>query len=238
MYLYWEVDSFKMTFRETDIQDLPRCVQNYLVETGVIGTETIENVILKQEGVFHVNGKKWTRMKARQFVDVKKCNFTWNAKAGPIRVEDRYVDGRGSLTVKLLGLIPIGKMEGREVDQGEISRFLAESIWYPTAFGEDYMNWKEIHDSKAEATLRYDGSKSVSLVFEFNGQNLIESITGKRFREQKGSFHLSDWKISGFQYAVFNGIKIPFKAEVAWQIDGEHLPYYKLEITEIKYNNQ
>lgn len=225
-----------MILLESDIQNLPSCVRNYLFATDVVGMEKIEHVHLKQEGLFNVNEKKWTRLKARQSVDVKKCNFTWKAKAGPIRVTDQFIDGTGALTVKLLGLIRLGRARGKEVDQGEISRFLAEMIWYPTAFAEDYIEWKQIDDSIAEATMRYALNEKTSLQFRFDKENLIASITGKRYREHKGTFHLGDWKIAGFQYAVFNEIKIPYKAEVGWEINGELLPYYKLELTEIKYN--
>ena len=52
----------------------------------------------------------------------------------PVRVHDAYVAGEGILHASVLGLFTVVDMSGtREVDEGELMRFLAEAAWYPTA---------------------------------------------------------------------------------------------------------
>ena len=223
-----------MSLRQNDLSSLPTCVEQYLITTGAAQKQKIETVFLKQKGEFNVNGR-WTNIHAEQTIDVEKHNFVWKAWAGPIQVTDQYIEGIGSLIIKLLGILRLKKFQGKEVDQGEASRFLAEMIWYPTAFMGNYIEWKELSNLAAEASVTYNETEWACIQFHFDSKNLIQSITGKRYREQNGSFSLENWLISELEYKEFNDLTIPHKAQVAWEIDGEMSPYYRLEITEIYY---
>ena len=219
---------------QIDLPNIPECVRQYLLATGVVDRQRFETVFLKQRGLFNIKKEKWIRITAQQSIDVKNCGFVWKAKAGPFQVIDQLVNGAGSLVIRLFGIIGLKKFQGKEIDQGEISRFLAEMIWYPTAFTEDYIEWIELGEKEAEATIDCHNTGRVSIQFNFDNNHLIKSIAGKRYREQDGSFSLENWLITALVYRKFNSIMIPYKAQVSWEIDGVIRPYYKLEITEVE----
>lgn len=225
-----------MPIEPNDLKPLPTCVQQYLRNAGIIGKEPIKAVELRQKGLLSKAGKRWMYITAEQQVDVDKCEFVWKAKAGPVRAVDRFEGGKGSMVIKFLGLFTMGKTEGPEIDQGEILRFLAEGIWYPTVFLSEYISWKEIDDFKAEASISWTGGKTASLQFEFNEAGEVVSISGMRYRESDGRCTLEHWLIGQLESCDFHGIRIPYKAEVGWKIEGEYLPYYRMEITDIHFS--
>ena len=125
---------------DEDIEGLPEPVQRYLKYTQIIGKEKIKTVRLKQGGYFRMKeDQKWMPIKAEQYFNVNSVEFIWIAKVRvapfiSIYAKDEFIEGEGNLVVKLLGLIKVADAKGYEVDHGEILRFLAECIWFPSAF--------------------------------------------------------------------------------------------------------
>ncbi len=79
--------------------------------------------------------QKWMPIKAEQYFNVDSTGFIWIAKVNfasllSIHAKDEFIDGKGSLIVKLLGFVKVVDARGYEVDQGEIMRFLAECICF------------------------------------------------------------------------------------------------------------
>jgi Family of unknown function (DUF6920) len=56
-----------------------------------------------------------------------------------ISATDQFSDGHGSIHIKLLSLITVANACGPEMDQGSVLRYLAEMIWFPTAWLSDYV---------------------------------------------------------------------------------------------------
>lgn len=222
-----------MIFTEEHIVNLPEPLQKYLKWSGCIGTVIPRKVSLKQQGDFKMNGKRWVKLKARQLVDLDNCEFVWKARTGIISVVDQFVKNKGSLIVKLMGLVRLAKAEGPEINEGEAQRLLAELIWYPTFVVSDKISWSEPEPLMAEATFTYDLVKTVKVLFHFDELYRLQTITAKRYQELNGSFKISDWLIDHFEYKEFDGVKMPYKAWVSWRLPEEDLCYYKLEITEL-----
>ena len=222
---------------EQDIQKLPPVVQNYLRYTGVIGKEKVKTVRLKQGGGFRLKpDQDFKNMNAEQYFNVDSMEFYWRGKVSVITATDRYLDGKGDLTVKLLGFIKVAYAEGPEVDQGEILRFLAEGVWFPSVFANDYIRWQAVDERSAKATIAR-GNLSASAIFYFNDKNQVEKITTKRYMEKDGKFELEDWEIRILEYSAFNDVFIPKKSEVSWKLDEGDFIWYIPEIYTIEYNN-
>ncbi len=221
---------------EKDIENLPQTVQNYLRYTGIIGKEKVKTVRLKQGGDFRLKPHQdFKTMKAVQYFNVDEMEFHWQGKVNIVTATDRFIGSKGDLTVKLLGFIRVAYAEGPEVDQGEILRFLAEGVWFPSVFVNDYIDWQSLDDRAAKATITLN-DLSVSAIFYFNEKNQIERIAAKRYMEKDGSFELADWEIQIREYQAFNGVQIPKKSEVIWKLDDGDFCWYRPEIYEIEYN--
>jgi|Deesub1362B_J571_1020462.scaffolds.fasta_scaffold00052_13 hypothetical protein len=227
---------------EADIGGLPEPVQRYLKYTQIIGKEKIKTVRLKQGGYFRMKeDQKWMPIEAEQYFNVDSAEFIWAAKVKfapflSIYAKDEFIDGKGSLVVKLLGFIKVVDAKGYEVDHGEIMRFLAECIWFPSAFLNDYIKWEAIDDESAKATISYQGV-SASATFHFNEKGEVMSITAKRYREVDGEFILEDWEGQILEYKMFNGVIVPSKVNIIWKLDTGDFCYDKIEVVDIEYNN-
>ncbi len=83
---------------------------------------------------------------------------------------------RGFFRLRCSVLI-IGQSRGTsELAQGELLRFLAEAVWYPTALlPSQGVRWQAVTDNSARASLQ-DANTSVSLLFHFAENGLIESV--------------------------------------------------------------
>lgn len=235
--MYKKVDAKNVErITEKDIQHLPDVVQRYLRHVNVIGKEKIKTVRLKQRGNFRLKPEDdFKTMKAEQYVNTEAGEFYWKGKVGIITAIDKFIGGRGNMTVKLLGLIKVAEMEGKKIDQGELIRFLAEGVWFPTIFVEDIITWKALNNGVVKATLTLNNI-SVSSMFYFNEKDEIYRITAKRYMEKDGKFTLEDWEIQIREYKTFNGILIPKKSHVIWNLNTGKFCWYKLEILEIDYN--
>ena len=179
-------------------------------------------------------------IKAEQYFNVDSVEFIWIAKVKvaplvSIHAKDELIDGKGNLVVKLLGLIKVADANGYEVDNGEITRFLAECTWFPSAFLNDYINWEAIDNSSAKATINHNGI-TASAIFHFNERGEVTKITAKRYREVNGKFALEDWEGQIVEYKSFNGIIVPNKVNVVWKLETGDFCYDKVEIVDIEYN--
>ena len=235
--LYQDINPDELkTVDESSLLQLPKPVQRYLKFSQIIGKKEIKTVELKQKGLFRTKvGGKWIRMSATQYVNVDSMSFIWKAKASVVRVTDQFVNGRGNLKVKLFGLFTVGNALGPEIDQGESLRFLAEIIWYPSAFTNDYLQWNEVNDNASDVTLFYS-DQSATARFHFRESGEIDRITAQRYREAKGEYSLDEWVISDLEYKSFAGIVVPYKANVSWELEGGEFCYGKFELTQVSFN--
>ncbi|GAB4180499.1 MAG: hypothetical protein Kow00108_16890 [Calditrichia bacterium] len=221
---------------ENDLQSLPEVVQKYLRFTGIVGKKMIKTVRLRQRGDFRLKpDQNFKKMEAVQYFNVDLMEFYWKGKVMIVTATDRFIEGKGDLMVKLLGLFKVAYAEGPEVDQGEILRFLAEGVWFPSVFVKDYIMWEEIDDHTAKATITHNNLRATATFF-FNEKNQVEKITAKRYMERDGKFELKDWEIIIKEYKEFNDIRIPYRSEVIWKLENGDFCWYKPEVYEIEYN--
>ncbi len=221
---------------EEDIKSLPEVIQNYLHYTGIIGKEKIRTVRLRQQGGFRLKpGEDFKTMSAVQYFNVDDIEFYWRGKVSVVTATDRFLGGKGDLTVRLLDLIKVSYADGPEVDQGEILRFLAEGVWFPSVFVNDYIRWEALGERSARATIVQNGL-SASADFYFNDQYQVSKIIANRYMEKDGTFKMAVWEIRIKRYTEFNGIRIPQESHVIWKLEEGDFCWYKPEIQDIEYN--
>jgi hypothetical protein len=152
-------------------------------------------------------------------------------------VHDAYIAGEGILHASALGLITVAEIRGTpEIARGELMRFLAESAWYPTVLlPGGGVEWTAIDDHSAAATLS-DGEISVTMVFHFNEDDLIERVAAEsRVRVVGGSSELAPWEGRFFGYERRDGMLVPLDGDVAWLLPEGRKPYWRGRIEKIEY---
>jgi hypothetical protein len=219
------------------LDTLPPPVARYLrlvFGEGADAVPVIRDVELRHTGTFNLGGK-WLPFTSVQHVTTARPGFVWDARVRMMpglvaHVHDAYVNGRGDLTARVGGLIPVMHMEGADIDDGEFLRWCAESAWYPTvllpACGAE---WKPRSDTSAELTLR-DGDRSATLTATFGPDGLLNTIrVEKRGRAVDGVIIPTPWEGRWERYERRNGVLVPTKGEVAWITENGYEPYWRGE---------
>ena len=223
-----------------DIQELdglPAPVQRYFRAVLREGQPMIAAATLEHAGVFNigVNGDQWRPFSSRQRVVTGRPGFVWDvrilASPGlPLRVHDAYAGGVGILTVALLGLFTFVERRGAgdALAQGELMRFLAEAVWYPTALlPSQGIRWEAVDARSARATL-VDGTLHACLLFRFDAQGLVESVhADARGRTVGHDIVMTPWEGRWSGYEERDGVRVPIVGEVAWLAPGGRTAYWQ-----------
>jgi hypothetical protein len=225
-----------------ELDGLPSPVQAYFHNVLKEGQPFIAAVSMEHTGTFNMSetGEQWKSFKSTQYVITQRPGFVWNARiriapAMTVHVHDAYVASEGVLAAKLFGLIPVMEHQSTpELAHGELMRFFAEVVWYPTALlPSQGVVWTAIDDTKASATLT-DGLTTVRLVFQFDAQGLISSVRSDgRYREVDQA--LTPWQGHFWNYELRDGLLIPLDGEVAWLLQEGQKPYWRGHIQRIEY---
>lgn len=235
------VQNKKETICKADLEGLPICVQKWLENSRVIGKERIRTVRLRQKAVMRMKeGQPWMPTEVEQYFTVDEPGFIWKAKikAAPILHivgRDKYYDGKGNMLIKILSFITVADARGKELDQGTLLRYLAESVWFPTAALSSYIEWEEIDLNSARATMSYRGI-TASGVFMFNEKGEVINFVAERYMELNGQYVMETWSTPMKDYKEFNGIRIPTKGEAIWHLETGDFIWYQAEIMETEYN--
>ncbi|WP_165267468.1 DUF6544 family protein [Fodinibius halophilus] len=221
------------------IDDLPPVVQKWLNQSDINNQEAVK---LNQKGRLKTTPEgSWMLVEADQYVNVDSPEFLWIADvqmASYIHLagRDKYKDGKGHMLIKLLSLFPVANAKGAKIDQATLVRYLAEIVWYPRAATKEYIEWEQIEERKARATIENEGIIT-SGIFEFNKEGMPVQFEAERYYSRKEGATLETWliDIEPSSYRVFDGMKIPTKASVTWQLDDGEFTWYLLEITDATY---
>ena len=224
-----------------DIDGLPANVKRWLKYTKVVGKEKIVSVYVKQKAYMRLEkDKPWMPVEAEQYFTTDEPGFIWksNIRAAPlfhISGRDKYENGKGNMLIKVLSLFTVADSKGKEIDQSTLLRYLAETMWFPTAALNEYLTWEEMDHYNAKVTMTYDGI-TASGVFTFNDKGQVVNFEAERYGEFNGEIKLETWSIPVRDYKEFEGIRIPTKGDVTWKLDTGDFNWFNFEVVGIEFN--
>ena len=166
------------------IADLPAPVQRYFRAVLQDGQPLVAVAQIRHAGQFNTGEThaQWRQFTASQVTITRRPGFDWDGRIGMglgvrVFVHDAYVTGEGLVHAALLGLMPLVDLRGTpEAAHGELMRFMAEAVWYPTALlPSQGVYWEALDDLSARATLT-DGATTVTLDMRFDAAGLIRSV--------------------------------------------------------------
>lgn len=228
---------------EGEIAHLPPVVQRWLRRSNAVGKPINHTVHLHQSGLMRTTREgKWMPVTAEQYFTVDQPGFVWVAdvKAAPglhLLGRDLYRDGHGHMLIKALSLYPVADSRGATVDQGTLLRYLAETAWFPSAALAPYIKWQPVDNHRAMATMHW-GDITASGVFGFTPEGDLESFSAMRFYDRKEGATLEPWliKVEPGAYKEFDGVRIPVRSTVTWQLREGDLTWYQVQIEDVKYD--
>ena len=234
----------RKTYDADELEGLPAPVQRYFRAVLKDGQPLISAVSLEQIGTFNMSeaGEQWKPFTATQRVITQRPGFDWEARVMmmpgvAVRVHDAYIAGVGILHASLFGLFTMANQRGTpEAVQGELLRFFAEAVWYPTALlPSQGVHWEAVDDTSAKSTLK-DGETTVMLLFRFGGDSLIESVRAEaRGRTIPGTTIPIPWEGRFSNYELREGMRIPLEGEIAWILPKGPKCYFRGRVTKLSY---
>jgi hypothetical protein len=231
-------------YHANELIGLPAPVQRYFRTALTDGQPMIMAVTVEHTGTFNMslNEPQWKPFTSTQRVITQRPSFDWEARIAvmpgiPAHVHDAYIAGEGILHASLFGLVSVANMRGTpEAAHGELLRWFAEAAWYPTALlPSQGVQWEAVDAHSARATMQ-DGDTSVTLLFRFNENELIDSVRAEaRGALIDGVNVPTPWEGRWSRYELRDGMRIPTEGEVAWMLPAGTWPYWRGRITNIVY---
>lgn len=228
----------------SEVESLPEPVRRYFHFVLSNGQPVIRQAIIRQRGGFRATPQtsRWADMNAVQYFSATTKAFMWDASIAimpglAINVCDSYVNGQGAMNAKLMAIFTVVDAHGDEhLNSSALQRYLAESVWFPTALlPSQGVTWEAVNSNKAKATIT-DAGTTVSLEFEFNAIGEVVSVyAADRYREVNGAYEPTAWLGRFSNYINVEGYLVPSKAEVEWQLKDQRYPYWKADHLEIQY---
>lgn len=231
--------------REELSKPLPLAVENWLQASGALDHEPIRSVRLKQTGTIKLKPeqREWTASESEQTSYTNPPAFRWDVKMKLgrgiyVTGKDRFEDGKGSMRIKLGGIMPISKtMDNEKTDQSSLQRYLMELAWYPTAALGPYIYWEEEDAWTAIATLQYAGLQGTA-TFYFDEQYELLKVEAWRYKESDEDSRLVLCTGTIKEHQRVEGVKVPVEIEISWLLEHGPFTWYRFRASDIRFNDR
>ena len=222
------------SFHKTQLDSLPEPVQRYFNHILKEGQPYISYARIKHNGQFKTGlDKGWINITGEQYATTEKPGFIWKGTTAMFVARDMYISDKGRLIATLFSLYNVVDAKGDKYNEGELLRWLGESILYPTNFlPSERFQWFPIDSNTAKLTFEYNG---LSLFFKITF-NEIGEITEMETKRYMGEDNLETWVIKAANYKEWNNVIIPTAFDVIWRLDKGDFSYAKFNITEVEYD--
>lgn len=223
---------------EDDLRALPEPVQRWLRWAQIVGKPIPATVRLTQEGRFRQGeGQPWMPFTAEEVFTTDPPGFVWKttmrmAPGLAIVGRDAYVAGRGSVEMRVLGLIPVAQASGSALDQGALLRYLNEVLWFPAAALSPFITtWEPVDAHAACATMRFEGATGTATFFFDDAGRPVDMVAE---RQDLARGRLETWSTPLREYGELEGVRIPAAGQGVWRYDTGDFAYIDLRITSLE----
>ncbi len=229
-----------------EIAGLPAPVQRYFRAVLTDGQPLIAAATFELAGTINMSetAENWKPFTSWQRAVIHRPGFLWNGRVVMFpgvaaNVHDSYIAGVGTLHAAMLGLFTVAQGQGgHEAARGELMRYFAEMVWYPTALlPSQGVHWEAVDDRSANATL-VDGPVTLTLLFRFDEAGLITSVHADARGATKGkdgATVMLPWECSISGYQLREGMRVPTQGEVAWMRPEGRKSYFIGNLTSLAY---
>ena len=222
------------TFKQEQLLGLPEPAQRYFKRVLKEGQPYISYARITHDGQFKTGlDKDWINIKGEQYATTEKPGFIWKGTTAMFTARDMYISDKGRLVVSLFSLIKVVDGQGENYNQGELLRWLGESILYPTnLLPSERLQWSPIDAQSAKLTFHYQ-ELSLFYIVTFNDVGEIMQMETKRYMDEK---NLETWVIKLADYQERNKILVPTTFEVLWRLEKGDFPYARFHLQTMEYD--
>jgi hypothetical protein len=176
---------------------------------------------------------RWVSFTAEEYVDATCSGFRWDARIGSgltsVRVIDAYENGHGRLVVKK-GPLKLKELMGRDVDKGELQRYLAYLSYCPAMIDNNPSLQME---SLGPDTVRISDTSDdtgASVDLDVGGDGRILVARAIRPMTVGSRAVLTPWMATTADFREVEGLLIPHTMEATWEPSGGTFTYIRIEL--------
>ncbi len=221
-------------FSFAQIQILPLPVQRYFRLVLNEGQPYISNARILHDGRFKADLKKnWMPISGKQYFTTETPGFIWKGVTSLFTAYDMFFEEKGNLKVFFLSIYKIVDGKGPEFNQGELLRWLAESVWFPTnLLPTEKMIWAGLDDLSATLTFNHNALK-LQYKVSFNTLGEITELETQRYMDKK---RLETWIARISDYKRINNMLVPTNIEALWKLSNKDFSYAQFAVKKIEYD--
>ncbi|MES2774256.1 MAG: DUF6544 family protein [Bacteroidota bacterium] len=221
-------------FHLSQLSGLPDPVQRYFRHILKEGQRYVNYVRMTHDGQFKTGLEKaWIPIKGEQYATTQTPGFIWKGVTSMFTARDMYIGDIGRLVVSIFSLVNIVNVRGEQYNQGELLRWLGESVLYPTnLLPGERLQWLAIDADSAKLVFSYNGL-SLFFIVTFNDAGEIIQMETERYMDSK---NLETWVIKIDGYKKINDILVPTIFEVLWRLKKGDFSYAKFHMKKIQYD--
>jgi hypothetical protein len=228
--------------KASTLSQLPAPVQRYLELAGAHRREPVKTARLRHRGTLQLApDARPSAIRGEQYFTADPPGFVWwgRIRLGPglwIDGRDRSIDGVGNMYVRAVSTFTLADARGPELDEGALQRLLGELCWLPTALLDGrYVRWEPVDDATARAHLTV-GGRDVALAFHFGPDGFPATVTAERSRDVGGKSVRTPWQGASSDWREVDGLRVPFRMEASWTIDGKLFTYARWRVEQLEYD--
>jgi hypothetical protein len=226
---------------EAALAGLPEPAQRWLRNSGVVGQKRPTTVRLRYGGEFRLGEDKgWLPYTSQTYYTTNPPALLWTVEmrmfgVAPIVGRDQYRDGEGSIRMKVLSLVPVADKAGGGLDQGDLLRYLGETIWFPAGAVAPYIRWEPRDADSAVATMTYGGvTASLTFVFDAEGR-VIRQEAADRYNDARG--RPEPWSVPITGHGQFDGVRVPTEGTAVWNYATGDYTYIHWRVSDVQYDH-
>ncbi len=221
-------------FNLRQLDGLPEPVQRYFKHVLKIGQKYINQVGLTHGGQFKMGpDKAWLDIEGEQYFTTPKPGFIWKGSTRFFTAFDSYINESGRLVAWIFSFFKVADSKGENFNEGELQRWLAESVWFPTnLLPNQWLAWSAMGEKTAKLNFNYkDVSFSFTVLFNEIGE-IVQMETQRFMSEGKREA----WLCQFSEYHNRDGMVIPILGKVSWLLEKGDFCYAKFKVKTIKYD--
>jgi hypothetical protein len=235
--------STQSIFTEECVAELPALLRQHIINGGYIGKPFMDNMLIHfHDTRFRISaGKKPIKIKFMQVNFVNRPDrhaFLTGRIAGiPLHAKDSVLDGFGSMIGMLAKQFELFRSTGAEMDQGQLITALADAVYMPSLFLQEYVSWTVVDNCTIEGEISWKGvTVRGRFTFDNNG-NIIRFDTNDRYMDKNGKgSSLVPWYITYSDYKEQNGYFQPGSVSVNWRLPDGDDTYFVSDHIEVLYS--
>jgi hypothetical protein len=235
--------STQSIFTEECVAELPALLRQHIINGGYIGKPFMDNMLIHfHDTRFRMSaGKKPIKIKFMQVNFVNRPDrhafLTGRIVGIPLHAKDSVLDGFGSMIGMLAKQFELFRSTGAEMDQGQLITALADAVYMPSLFLQEYVSWTVVDNCTIEGEISWKGVTARGrFTFDNNG-NIIRFDTNDRYMDKNGKgSSLVPWYITYSDYKEQNGYFQPGSVSVNWRLPDGDDTYFVSDHIEVLYS--